>query len=208
MKLDVVNLDNKKVGSVDVADEIFALVPRSDILARVVDWQLAKRRAGTHSTKQISEVSGTGKKPFAQKHTGNARQGSLRSPQMRGGSVTFGPTPRDHGYDLQKKVRALGLKMAISSKAKDAHLVILDSEKVDAPKTAEVSSKIASIAGKSALIIGSKELDKNFALSVKNAIGLDALPSVGINVYDILKHEKLVLTMSAIKDLEARFING
>jgi len=208
MKIDVISLDNKKVGSVDLADEIFGLTPRGDILARVVHWQLAKRRAGTHATKQFAEVSGTGKKPFKQKHTGNARQGTLRGPHMRGGYVALGPQPRDYEYSLQKKVRALGLKMAVSAKARDAGLVILESEKLETPKTAEVAAKIEKIAGSSALIVGGKDLDKNFVLSVKNVIGVDALPSVGINVYDILKHEKLVLTMSAVKDLEARFING
>lgn len=205
MKIDVVNLENKKVGEVELKDTIFGLEPRADILARVVHWQLAKRRAGTHFTKQISEVAGTGKKPFKQKGTGNARQGTLRSPHMRGGAVTFGPRPRDYEYGLQKKVRALGLKMAISSKAKEATLIVLEDDKLTAPKTAEFAAKIEKLAGKSALVIGGKEVDKNFALAARNLINIDTLPSVGINVYDILKHEKLVLTKAAIEDLEVRF---
>lgn len=204
MKLDVITLDNKVQGQIELSDDIFGVAPRQDILFRVVNWQLAKRRAGTHSTKVISEVSGTTKKPFAQKGTGRARQGSLRSPQMRGGATIFGPVVRDHGFSLLKKVRALGLKMALSSKANDKKLVILDTEKCPSPKTKELSSKIKTLGWNKTLVIGGETLDNNFVLALKNIINSDALPSQGANVYDILKHDTLVLTKDAVENLTKR----
>ena len=204
MKLDVITLDNKVQGKIELSDDVFGVEPRKDILFRVVNWQLAKRRAGTHSTKVISEVSGTTKKPFAQKGTGRARQGSLRSPQMRGGATIFGPVVRDHGFSLLKKVRALGLKMALSSKVADKKLVVLDTEKCSSPKTKELNAKFNTLGWKKTLVIGGETLDSNFVLALKNIINSDALPSQGANVYDILKHDTLVLTKEAVENLTKR----
>lgn len=204
MKVDVITLDNKVQGQVELPKEIFGITPRKDILFRVVNWQLAKRRAGTHSTKVISEVSGTTKKPFSQKGTGRARQGSLRSPQMRGGATIFGPVVREHGFSLLKKVRALGLKMALSSKLEDKKLVIIDTEKCATPKTKDLKTKIDVLGWKKPLFIGGEVLDGNFVLALKNIINTDALPSQGANVYDILKHDTLVLTKDAVEKLTKR----
>ncbi len=204
MKVDVITLDNKVQGQVELPKEIFGITPRKDILFRVVNWQLAKRRAGTHSTKVISEVSGTTKKPFSQKGTGRARQGSLRSPQMRGGATIFGPVVREHGFSLLKKVRALGLKMALSSKLEDKKLVVIDTEKCATPKTKDLKTKIDVLGWKKPLFIGGEVLDGNFVLALKNIINTDALPSQGANVYDILKHDTLVLTKDAVEKLTKR----
>ncbi len=204
MKVDVITLDNKVQGQVELPKEIFGITPRKDILFRVVNWQLAKRRAGTHSTKVISEVSGTTKKPFSQKGTGRARQGSLRSPQMRGGATIFGPVVREHGFSLLKKVRALGLKMALSSKLEDKKLVVIDTEKCATPKTKDLKIKIDVLGWKKPLFIGGEILDGNFVLALKNIINTDALPSQGANVYDILKHDTLVLTKDAVEKLTKR----
>ena len=204
MKVDVITLDNKVQGQVELPKEIFGITPRKDILFRVVNWQLAKRRAGTHSTKVISEVSGTTKKPFSQKGTGRARQGSLRSPQMRGGATIFGPVVREHGFSLLKKVRALGLKMALSSKLEDKKLVVIDTEKCATPKTKDLKTKIDVLGWKKSLFIGGEVLDSNFVLALKNIINTDALPSQGANVYDILKHDTLVLTKDAVEKLTKR----
>ena len=206
MKVDIITLDNKVQGSIELSKDIFEITPRGDILSRVVNWQLAKRRAGTHSTKVISEVSGTTKKPFAQKGTGRARQGSLRSPQMRGGATIFGPVVRDHAYSLLKKVRALGLKMALSSKLADKKLVIIDTEKLSTPKTKDLKTKLDSFGWKKVLFITGDKVDENFALACKNLIKVDALPSCGANVYDILNHETLVITNEGVESLTKRFV--
>lgn len=206
MKVDIFTLDNKVQGSIELSKEVFEIAPRGDILSRVVNWQLAKRRAGTHSTKVISEISGTTKKPFAQKGTGRARQGSLRSPQMRGGATIFGPVVRDHGYFLLKKVRALGLKMALSSKLADKKLVIIDTEKLSSPKTKELKTKLDSFGWKKVLFIAGEKVDDNFALACKNLIKVDALPACGANVYDILNHETLVITKDGVEALTKRFV--
>ena len=204
MKFDVVTLDNKKEGSIELSDFVFGLTPRKDILARVVNWQLAKRRAGTHSTKTISEISGTTKKPFAQKGTGRARQGSLRSPQMRGGATIFGPVVRSHGFSLLKKVRALGLRMALSSKVITKKLLVIDSEKCITSKTKDLNLKLLGLNIKRPLFIGGESLDSNFSLALKNIVNADMLPSQGANVYDILKHDNLVLTRDAVEALTKR----
>jgi large subunit ribosomal protein L4 len=204
MKYEVLTLDKKPAGSIELPKEVFEVAPRKDILARVVNWQLAKRRAGTHSTKTISEISGTTKKPFAQKGTGRARQGSLRSPQMRGGAVIHGPVPHSHEFGLPKKVRALGLKMALSGKALDKKLVVIDSEKLESPKTKELQKRLEALGLGKALFVGAAELDRNFALALGNIAGMDALPAVGANVYDILNHESLVLTKDAVAALGKR----
>ncbi|HEY3919488.1 MAG TPA: 50S ribosomal protein L4 [Stellaceae bacterium] len=205
MKLKVTSLDNKEAGSIDLADEVFGLPEvRRDILARVINWQLAKRRAGTHKTKGVSEISGTTKKPWAQKGTGRARQGSLRSPQFRGGAVIFGPVVRDHGYDIQKKVRRLALKTALTAKQKDGKLVVLDKASLKEPKTSVLAKQFAALGWTSALIIDGPELDQNFTRAARNLPGIDVLPQQGANVYDIVRCDTLVLTRDAVQHLEAR----
>ena len=204
MKSTVVNLDNKAVGEVELDDAIFALTPRKDILARVVNWQLAKRRQGTHKTKGISDVSGTTRKPYRQKGTGRARQGSLRSPQFRGGAVIFGPVVRSHAFGLQKKVRKLGLKMALSAKQAEGRLAILDEAKVKEPKTGILAGKFGKLGWSSVLIIDGPELDEKFARAARNIPGVDILPQQGANVYDILRRDTLVLTKAAVERLQER----
>ncbi len=204
MQLDIINFDGKKVGSVELADSIFGLEPRADILHRVVTWQRAKSRAGTHAVKTVSDVQGSGKKAFKQKKTGNARQGERYNVHMRGGGVVHGPVVRDHSIDLPKKIRSLGLKMALSSKAKDGSLVIIDSEKLAAAKTNAFAKQLKKLEIASALFVGAAELDENFKKSAANIANVDVLPTIGLNVLDILKHEKLVLTADAVKAVEAR----
>ncbi len=204
MKLNVVTLDNKPAGTVEVTDSVFGAPVRADILARMVNYQLAKRRAGTHKTKGISDISGTTKKPFAQKGGGRARQGSLRSPQFRGGAVIFGPVVRDHGHDLPKKVRALALRTALSSKQAEGKLVVVDDVKVDQPKTSKLASSFRELGWNSVLFIGGQQVDEGFARAARNIPNVDVLPSQGANVYDILRRDVLVLTKSAVEQLEAR----
>jgi len=204
MKLPVKSLDNKAAGDIEVADEIFGLPVRKDILARVVQWQLAKRRAGTHKTKGISDISGTTKKPWKQKGTGRARQGSLRSPQFRGGAVIFGPVVRSHEYGIQKKVRRLALKTALSAKQAEGKLVVLDSAKVKDAKTSALAKSFAKLGLVSALIIDGATLDESFARAARNLPNIDVLPQQGANVYDIMRREMLVLTRDAVQALEAR----
>jgi large subunit ribosomal protein L4 len=204
MKLKVHDLDNKEVGDIDLADEVFGLPVRGDILARVVNWQLAKRRAGTHKTKGVSDISGTTKKPYKQKGTGRARQGSLRSPQFRGGAVIFGPVVRSHEFGLQKKVRKLGLKTALSAKQADGKLVVIDTATVKEPKTKALRQRFEQLSWGSVLIIDGAAVDAGFAKAARNLPLVDLLPSVGANVYDILRRDTLVLTRAAVEQLEAR----
>ena len=204
MKLDVINLDKKSVGSLDVADTVFGAEVRGDILQRVVRWQLAKRQAGTHKAKIISAVSGTTKKPFKQKGTGGARQGSMRAPHMRGGGVIFGPVPRSHAHSLPKKIRILGLKSALSSKTKEGKLIILDTVESKKGKTKDLMKSIQKLGWTSALIIDGAEVNESFALAARNIKGIDVLPTQGANVYDILRRDTLVLTKAAIEKLEER----
>ena len=204
MQLDIINFDGKVVGKADLADSIFGVEPRADILHRVVTWQRAKQRAGTHAVKSVSDVAGSGKKAFKQKKTGNARQGERYNVHMRGGGVVHGPVVRDHSIDLPKKIRSLGLKMALSSKAKDGSLVIIDSEKLEAAKTNAFAKQLKKLDINSALFVGAAELDENFKKSAANIANIDVLPTIGLNVLDILKHEKLVLTADAVKAVEAR----
>ena len=204
MQLDIINFDGKKVGSVELTDSIFGLEPRADILHRVVTWQRAKQRAGTHAVKSVSDVAGSGKKAFKQKKTGNARQGERYNVHMRGGGVVHGPVVRDHSIDLPKKIRSLGLKMALSSKVQDGSLIIIDSEKLSAAKTNAFAKQLKKLDIASALFVGATELDENFKKSAANIANIDALPTMGLNVLDILKHEKLVLTADAVKAVEAR----
>jgi large subunit ribosomal protein L4 len=204
MKLPVHNLDNETVGDIELSDAVFGLPVRRDILARVVNWQLAKRRAGTHKTKGISEISGTTKKPYKQKGTGRARQGSLRSPQFRGGAVIFGPVVRDHGFSLQKKVRRLGLKTALSAKAAEGKLVVIDAAKVAEAKTRLLRARLDKLGWNSVLIIDGAAVDDGFARAARNLPRVDVLPQQGANVYDILRRDTLVLTREAAQLLEAR----
>jgi large subunit ribosomal protein L4 len=204
MKLSVKTLDDTAAGDIDLADEVFGVPVRKDILARMVQWQLAKRRAGTHKTKGISEVQGTTKKPWRQKGTGRARQGSLRSPQFRGGAVIFGPVVRSHTFDLQKKVRRLALKTALSAKQAEGKLVVVDELKLVAPKTKQLAERFEKLGWGSVLIIGGPVLDENFARAARNLPHVDVLPQQGANVYDILRRDTLVLTRDAVQHLEAR----
>lgn len=205
MKIDVTTLEAKKAGSVDLTDEVFALEPRTDILHRMVAWQLAKRQAGTHKTKGRSEIALTGKKFVKQKGSGGARHGDRKAPQFRGGGKAFGPVVRSHAFDLPKKVRSLALKLALSAKAKSDNLVILDEAKLAEPKTKAAKDAFEKLGLKSVLVIDGAELDANFALAARNLPNVDVLPVQGINVYDILRREKLVLTKAAVESLEARF---
>lgn len=204
MQVDIINFDGKSVGKIELQDAIFGIAPRADILHRVVTWQRAKSRAGTHAVKTVSDVAGSGKKAFKQKKTGNARQGEKYNVHMRGGGVVHGPVVRDHAIDLPKKIRALGLKMALSSKLQDGNLVIIDSEKLKEAKTNAFAKQLKKLNISSALFVGASELDDNFKKSVSNIANVDALPTIGLNVLDVLKHDKLVLTADAVKSVEAR----
>lgn len=204
MQVNVINFDGKAVGKIDLQDSIFGLDARADILHRVVTWQRAKARAGTHAVKTVSDVAGSGKKAFKQKKTGNARQGERYNVHMRGGGVVHGPVVRDHSIDLPKKIRALGLKMALSSKLKEDSLIVIDSEKMSAAKTGAFAKQLKKLNIASALFVGGENVDENFKKSAANIINVDVLPTVGLNVLDILKHEKLVLTADAVKAIEAR----
>jgi len=196
-------LDNREVGDIELAEEVFGLPVRRDILARVVNWQLAKRRAGTHKTKGISDISGTTKKPYKQKGTGRARQGSLRSPQFRGGAVIFGPVVRSHEFGLQKKVRRLGLKTALSAKQAEGKLIVIDAARLDDAKTKALRARFDALGWESVLIIDGA-VDDGFARAARNLPKVDVLPEKGANVYDILRRDTLVLTRDAVQQLEAR----
>lgn len=203
MRATVRTLDNQEVGDIELAEEVFGLPVRRDILARVVNWQLAKRRAGTHKTKGISDVSGTTRKPYKQKGTGRARQGSLRSPQFRGGAVIFGPVVRSHEFGLQKKVRRLGLKTALSAKQAEGKLVVIDAAQIDEAKTKALRARFEALGWDSVLIIDGAVND-DFARAARNLPKVDVLPTQGANVYDILRRDTLVLTRDAVQQLEAR----
>jgi len=204
MKCDVITLDKKNAGSIDLPDALFGAEVRKDILHRVVRWQLAKRRAGTHKTKTQSEISGTTKKPFSQKGSGRARQGSLRSPQYRGGATIFGPVVRSHGHSLPKAIRRLGLMSALSSKVKDGKLVVIEDAKLSKAKTKDLVGSIKKLGWTSALIIDGAQIDDAFARAARNIKGIDVLPTQGANVYDILRRDTLVLTKAAIEKLQER----
>ena len=206
MQIDITTLDNGQAGSVELPDDIFATSPRQDIMARVVHWQLAKRRAGTHRVKGMGEVSGTTRKPYKQKGTGNARQGSLRAPQFRGGGAVHGPVVRDHGYDLPKKVRRLGLISALSQKHAEGKLVILDAAD-GATKTKELVAKLQVLGWKSVLIVDAV-VDEGFARASSNIPHVDVLPTVGANVYDILNHDFLAITTAGVAGLKDRLAKG
>jgi len=205
MKLAVKTLDNKAGGDITVNDAIYGVEPRADILQRVTRWQQAKKQAGTHKTKTEGEIAGTTKKPFAQKGTGNARQGSKKTPHMRGGATIFGPLVRSHAHALPKKVRALGLKMALSSKLQAKKLIVLDSLSVKSCKTKDLTVQLAALDAGSKLIIGGETVDANFSKAASNVKHVDVLPIQGINVYDILRRDTLILSKEAVEALDKRF---
>jgi large subunit ribosomal protein L4 len=208
MKLKVTDIDSKAHGEIDLADEvykdIFGRPVRRDILARCVNWQLAKRRSGNHKTKEIGDISGTTKKPYSQKGTGNARQGSLRSPQFRGGATIFGPVVRSHAHDLTKKVRKLALKTALSAKQKEGKLIVWNGTAGASGKTKELTAKLKTLGLKSLLVIDGPAVDEKFALAARNIPNVDVLPQQGANVYDILRRDTLVLTKAAVEHLVER----
>ena len=205
MKADITTLDAKKAGSVDLSDEVFGLEPRADILHRMVRYQLAKRQAGTHHAKDRSLVSGRREKMYKQKGTGRARHGNKTAPQFRGGGKAFGPVPHSHAIDLPKKVRALALKHALSTKARSNELIVLDKAVLNEPKTKVLKEKFAALGVESALIISGAETDANFALAARNIPEVDVLVVAGLNVYDILRRRKLILTKDALAAIEERF---
>ena len=203
MKLDVIKLDGGKAGSINLNEALFGLEPRVDILHRVVRWQRNNAQAGTHKVKTRSEVSYSTKKIYRQKGTGGARHGARSAPIFRGGGVYKGPTPRSHGHDLPKKVRALGLKHALSAKAKAGELVVIDAAVSDG-KTSALAKAVANLGWKRALIIDGAAVNENFAQAARNVEGLDILPTMGANVFDILKRDTLVITKAGLEALEAR----
>ncbi|GAB4272214.1 MAG: 50S ribosomal protein L4 [Pararhodobacter sp.] len=204
MKAEVIKLDAGKAGEVDLNDAIFGLEPRADILHRVVRWQRARAQAGTHSVLGRSDVSYSTKKIYRQKGTGGARHGSKKAPIFRKGGVYKGPTPRSHAFDLPKKVRALGLKHALSAKAAAGKLVVLDAAELAEAKTAKLAKAVKDLGWKKVLIIDGAEVNANFAAAARNLEGVDILPSMGANVYDILKRDTLVITRAGVEALEAR----
>jgi large subunit ribosomal protein L4 len=205
MKVDVTTLEAKKAGTVDLSDDVFGLEPRKDILHRMVRYQLLKRQLGTRHVKDRSLVSGRRGKMYKQKGTGRARHGNKLAPQFRGGGKAFGPVPHSHAIDLPKKVRALALKHALSAKAKAKELIILDRAELDAPKTKTLKAQFATLGLGSALIVGGAELNENFSLAARNIPHIDVLPVQGLNVYDILRRDKLVLTKAALDAIAERF---
>ncbi|MGP9789848.1 50S ribosomal protein L4 [Roseinatronobacter sp. NSM] len=204
MKLDVVNLQAGNAGEVELNEAIFGLEPRADILHRVVRWQRAKAQAGTHKVKTRSETSYSTKKIYRQKGTGGARHGDRNAPIFRKGGVYKGPTPRSHAFDLPKKIRALGLKLALSAKAGSGKLVVLDTTEMAEAKTAILAKAIKDMGWKKALVIDGAEVNENFARAARNLEGVDVLPSIGANVYDILRRDTLVITRAGLEALEAR----
>ena len=206
MKIDVIKLDGGKGGSIELSDDVFGIEEiRADILQRVVTWQLAKRRAGTHKIQVRNEVSRTSKKMYKQKGTGGARHGSRRAAQFVGGAKAHGPVVRSHAFDLPKKVRALALRHALSSKAKDGSLIVVDNVAIKDAKTAALRETLGKIGVTHALVIAGAEVDKNFGLAARNIPNVDVLPNAGLNVYDVLRRRTLVLTKDAVAAIQARF---
>ena len=204
MKIDVTSFDGQTAGSIELSDEVFGLEPRADLIFRMIRWQLAKRRAGTHAVKNRAEIARTGKKMYKQKGTGGARHGSARVPQFRGGGRAFGPQVRSHEHDLTKKVKTLALKHALSAKAKDGAIVIWENAQLAEPRTKLLKAGFDKTGLASALIIDGAAPQINFALAARNLPKIDVLPVEGVNVYDIIRRDKLVLTRSAVDALEAR----
>ncbi len=206
MKLDVISLDGGKGGSIELPDAIFGIEEiRGDILQRVITWQLAKRRAGTHKVQVRNEVSRTGKKMYKQKGTGGARHGSRRAAQFVGGARAHGPVVRSHAFDLPKKIRAMALRHALSSKVRDGALVVVEKAAVKDVKTSTLRAQLDKLGLTNALVIAGVEVDANFALAARNIPNIDVLPNAGLNVYDVLRRHKLVLTRDAVEAIQARF---
>ena len=205
MDFKVTTLDGQEAGSVTLNKDIFGLEPRNDLIQRMVVWQLAKRRAGTHAVKNRADIARTGKKSVAQKGSGGARHGSMRANLFRGGGRSFGPHPRDHAIELPKKVRALALRHALSAKAKDGGIIVVDALVAQEAKTKVLSAQFEKLGLANALIIGGAEIEESFGRAARNIPNIDVLPVQGINVYDILRRQKLVLTKAAVEALEARF---
>lgn len=204
MKLSILNNQNKASGELELDDSVFGIEPREDILARVVNWQLARRQAGTHQVKERGDVSGSTRKIYRQKGTGSARHGARKGAQFRGGGIIFGPVTRDHSHDLPKKVRKLGLRMAISSKIKDGNLLVVDELFLQEPKTKLAQTRFSYLNDSTALLVDDVNVDLNMKQAVANLREFDILPQIGANVYDILKKDKLIVTANALKSLEAR----
>jgi len=204
MKLNVLDKNNKVKEEIEINDAIFSIEPRSDIMSRVVHWQLAKRQQGSHNAKGRSDVSGSTKKIVKQKGSGGACHGAKRGAQFRGGGIIFGPVPHSHAYSLPKKVRALGLRMALSAKALSGNLTILESFEMDNAKTKEALNRFSDLGTHSALFIDGESVNPGLSLAVSNIVGMDALPQIGANVYDILRKEKLVISVAGIRALEER----
>ena len=207
MKQEIKSLENKVIKEIDLDKTIFGIEVKSEIIHRMVRYQLAKKRSGNHKTKGISEISGTTRKPFKQKGTGSARQGSRRSPQMRGGAVIFGPQVRSHAHKLPKRIRALALKMALSNKLKEGKLKIISDFKISKPKTSFLTSKLLKMEIDSALFIDGVDVEKNFKHAVRNIPKTDFLPISGINVYDIIRRNFLVISEKALSGINERFKN-
>tara|TARA_B100000963_G_scaffold359766_1_gene388113 strand:- start:2220 stop:2846 length:627 start_codon:yes stop_codon:yes gene_type:complete len=207
MKQEIKSLENKVVKEIDLDKKIFGVEIKSEIIQRMIRYQLAKKRSGNHKTKGISEISGTTRKPFKQKGTGSARQGSRRSPQMRGGAVIFGPQVRSHAHKLPKRIRSLALKMALSNKLKEGKLRVISDFKISKPKTSFLSSKLANMEIDSALFIDGKDVEKNFENALRNIPKTDFLPISGLNVYDIIKRNFLVISEKALLGINERFKN-
>jgi large subunit ribosomal protein L4 len=205
MEMTVTTLAGETAGSITVSDDIFGLDPRQDLIQRYVLWQLAKRRAGTHDLKNRAEIMRTGKKMYKQKGTGGARHGSARANLFRGGGRSFGPTPRSHATDLPKKVRALALRHALSAKARDGGIIVVDAVSAKDPKTKALREQLEKLGINNALFVDGAEIDSNFRLAARNIPDIDVLQVQGVNVYDILRRSKLVLTKAAVEALEARF---
>lgn len=205
MKIEVTSLDGENAGSIELDDAIFGLAPREDLIARMVRYQLAKRRAGTHQTLGRSDIARTGKKLYKQKGTGSARHGSARVPQFRGGGRAFGPVTRSHAHDLPKKLRALALKHVLSAKAKEGQILVFPAAHSEDGKTKSLKTRLAKLGLTNALIVDGADPEVNFRLAARNIPQIDVLPVQGINVYDILRREKLVLTKAAVEALEVRF---
>lgn len=204
MKMKVTTLDNKENGDIELNDSVFGVPVRRDVLARAVNWQLAQRRAGTHKTLTRGEVAGRAQKAYRQKGTGRARRGDMKTNIMRGGGTVHGPAPRDHGHDLSRKFRQLALKTALSAKAADGKLSVLDSAKLDSHKTGELAKRFEGLGWSNTLIIDGAEIDEMFARASRNIPMVDVLPQQGANVHDILRRDRLVLTRTAVEALEAR----
>ena len=204
MKCDVLTLDNKKTGSIDLADGVFGSEVRKDIISRMVNWQLARRRSGNHKTKNVSEIQGTTAKPWNQKGTGRARAGTVRATQFRGGSTVFGPIVRDHSHKLPRKVRQMAMRSALSSKQADGKLIILEEATLDEPKTKDLAAKLSALGWSNVLIVTGAEVDGNLARAAANIANVDVLPQQGANVYDIIRRDTLVLTKGAVEHLQER----